>query len=90
MSVIVDEKINIMDDTWDPRTSIDRRKDKLLSLRYNLFGGRRGTIRRLSDTINSPVIDKYDKKILIKKSLQPCYPLKCFVVQYLITLFDPE
>ena len=61
----VDENINTVDNNWDPRTRIDRRKNKMPSLRYILYGGRRRVIRRQNETINFPIIDKYDEKILI-------------------------
>jgi hypothetical protein len=58
-------KAYYMNHTWNHRTGIDRRKNSIPPLRYILFGGRRENIRRQSDSVRIPIMDKYRNDILI-------------------------
>ena len=62
---IIIKETYTMNRTWNIRTHIDRRKSKKLTLNYILFGGRRNSVRRQTDTNYIPILDTYDKKILL-------------------------
>jgi hypothetical protein len=69
MSAIVENEETIMNEAWNIRRRVDRRVNKKASSKYILFGGRRGFVRRQSDSSKVPIMDRYDKKILIYSAL---------------------